>query len=131
DAQRHPRRRHQPLVLEQAPIPFRRPTAPHRHQLRLVEAVDHQQQDRDVEEREPEHDRGDIEPAEAFHRAASRCFSWFRWNKTIGTTSTSSSTTATAEATGQSRLLKNSPHSVLPIISVSEPPSRSGITNSP
>ena len=39
--------------------------------------------------------------------------------------------TATADATGQSRLLKNSSHSVLPIISVSEPPSRSGMTNSP
>ena len=39
--------------------------------------------------------------------------------------------TATAEASGQSRLAKNSFHSVLPIISVSEPPSRSGMTNSP
>ena len=45
--------------------------------------------------------------------------------------STSSRMTATADATGQSRLLKNSFHSVLPIISVSEPPSRSGMTNSP
>ena len=39
--------------------------------------------------------------------------------------------TATAEDTGQSRLAKNSFHSVLPIISVCEPPSRSGMTNSP
>ena len=39
--------------------------------------------------------------------------------------------TATAEDSGQSRLLKNSDHSVLPIISVSEPPRRSGMTNSP
>ncbi len=44
---------------------------------------------------------------------------------------TSSSSTATADETGQSRLLKNSFQSVLPIMSVSEPPSRSGITNSP
>ena len=36
-----------------------------------------------------------------------------------------------AEATGQSRLEKNSVHSVCPIISVCEPPSRSGMTNSP
>ena len=50
---------------------------------------------------------------------------------TIGTTRISSSTTATADATGQSRLLKNSLHMVLPIISVPEPPSRSGMTNSP
>ena len=39
--------------------------------------------------------------------------------------------TATADDTGQSRLEKNSFHSVLPIISVCEPPSRSGMTNSP
>ncbi len=38
---------------------------------------------------------------------------------------------AMADATGQSRLEKNSVHSVCPIISVSEPPSRSGMTNSP
>ena len=36
-----------------------------------------------------------------------------------------------AEATGQSLLAKNSIHSVCPIIRVSEPPSRSGMTNSP
>ena len=40
-------------------------------------------------------------------------------------------TTATAEAIGQSLLLKNSSHSTRPIISVSGPPSSSGITNSP
>src|SRR3546814_3881313 len=54
-----------------------------------------------------------------------------RWNRTIGMTSTSSRRTATAEESGQSRLLKNSLHSVLPIIRVSDPPSRSGMTNSP
>src|SRR5262245_18401613 len=42
-----------------------------------------------------------------------------------------SSTTATAEAMGQSRLEKNSVHTLWPIIGVSEPPSRSGMTNSP
>ena len=46
-------------------------------------------------------------------------------------TSRHSSTTATAEATGQSLLAKNSVQSVWPIISVCEPPSRSGMTNSP
>ncbi len=38
---------------------------------------------------------------------------------------------AVAEATGQSLLVKNSSHSVWPIISELEPASRSGITNSP
>jgi len=38
---------------------------------------------------------------------------------------------ATAEAIGQSRLLKNSCQSTFPIIKVSGPPSNSGITYSP
>ena len=42
-----------------------------------------------------------------------------------------SSAMATADATGQSLFWKNSVHSVWPIISASEPPSRSGMTNSP
>src|SRR4051794_20615788 len=42
-----------------------------------------------------------------------------------------SSTTASADATGQSRLPKNSSHSVCPIIAVDDEPSRSGMTNSP
>src|SRR3954470_22208213 len=42
-----------------------------------------------------------------------------------------SSTTASADATGQSRLPKNSSHSVCPIIAVEDEPSKSGMTNSP
>ena len=38
---------------------------------------------------------------------------------------------ATALATGQSRLLKNSSQSTRPIMSASGPPSSAGITNSP
>src|SRR4029078_11965521 len=38
---------------------------------------------------------------------------------------------ATAAATGQSLFWKNSVHRVWPIISAFEPPSRSGMTNSP
>ena len=45
--------------------------------------------------------------------------------------SRSSKTIATDEATGQSRLEKNSSQRTLPIIIVSEPPNREGITNSP
>src|ERR1700712_2853276 len=48
-----------------------------------------------------------------------------------GASSRTSSTTAVAEATGQSLLVKNSSHSVWPIIMRSEPASKSGITNSP
>ena len=55
----------------------------------------------------------------------------WRWKIAIGPTSSTSRQIATAEASGQSALVKNSSHSTLPIISVSVPPSRSGITNSP
>ncbi len=48
-----------------------------------------------------------------------------------GTMISSTITTATAEAIGQSLLLKNSSHITRPIISVCGPPSSSGITNSP
>src|SRR6185312_7806843 len=132
DADRNPRGIFQALIFKQGSVPFRRPAAPHRNQLGLVEAVDHEQQDWDVEKRKAERDCRGVEPGEAgSHRPASRSFCCWRWNRTIGMTSTSSSTTATAEASGQSRLLKNSLHKVLPIISVCEPPNRSGMTNSP
>ncbi len=49
----------------------------------------------------------------------------------MGMTRNSSSAIATALATGQSRLLKNSVHSTLPIISMPGSPSSDGITNSP
>src|ERR1043165_5002776 len=42
-----------------------------------------------------------------------------------------SSTAASADAAGQSRLPKNSSHSICPIIEVEDDPSRSGMTNSP
>ncbi len=49
----------------------------------------------------------------------------------IGTTRNTSIATATALATGQSRLAKNSFHNTRPIIAASGPPSISGMTNSP
>ena len=49
----------------------------------------------------------------------------------IGITRNSSSAMATALATGQSRLLKNSVQSTLPIISMPGSPSSDGMTNSP
>src|SRR5690606_27966561 len=108
---------------------------PYRRQPRAVEREQHQQQNRQVQERKAERQRTPPQPAVTAHRAhacrpsSRRC--WERLNRKIGSSSNSSITTATAEATGQLRLLKNSPHSTRPIISVSGPPSISGITNSP
>ena len=53
------------------------------------------------------------------------------WNSASGTRSSSTITQVTAEAIGQSVLLKNSFHITRPIISVLAPPSISGITYSP
>ncbi|KVF63498.1 hypothetical protein WJ15_13390 [Burkholderia cepacia] len=49
----------------------------------------------------------------------------------IGTSSSSTIVTVTADAIGQSMLLKNSSHITRPSISVFAPPSSSGITYSP
>ena len=49
----------------------------------------------------------------------------------IGSMTMASRTIAMAEASGQSRLAKNSFHNSRPTINVSDPPSRSGMTNSP
>src|SRR5882757_7341763 len=49
----------------------------------------------------------------------------------MGATNTSSKAMATALATGQSRLLKNSVHNTLPIINDSGGPNSAGITYSP
>ena len=103
-----------------SPYHLRREAAPDRDQPRLVEREDDQRQDRRVEEHEAERSacvsrnqdgRVLIAAASAPRRA------WKRWNSMIGTTSSSSMAIATAEATGQSRLVKNSSHSTRPIIS--------------
>ena len=63
--------------------------------------------------------------------ACSCCLTWLYWNSASGTRSSSTITQVTAEAIGQSVLLKNSFHITRPIISVLAPPSISGITYSP
>src|SRR5690606_22067963 len=83
------------------------------------EAVEDEERDRRVEEEIADPDKDAAHDAKARLRSAS------------GTPSSTSIETASAEATGQSRLMKNSSHSTLPIISVSGPPRRSGTTNSP
>lgn len=56
---------------------------------------------------------------------------WLYWKYTSGTSSSNTITHVTADAIGQSALLKNSFHITRPIISVLAPPSISGITYSP
>src|SRR5436309_11374265 len=76
-------------------------------------------------ERENPVTRGGHQPLPSNCRRCSRSYN------TSGPTSSTSNTTATADATGQSLLVKNSSHRLWPIISALEPASRSGITNSP
>src|SRR6266436_2989343 len=102
--------------------------APHRNQPRGVEGIDHEDDDRQVQKCQTEHQRGDVERGESILRAghqplpssSRRCS---RSYNTSGPTSSTSNTTATAEATGQSLLVKNSSHRVWPIISELEPAS--------
>src|SRR5690606_17267804 len=125
DPDRHPGRVQKLVVAEKLAVPPGREAAPDRDQLRLVEGVDDEEKDRQIEEGEAEGHRDDVEPRGAgVHGRPSRSArraSWF-WKMTIGITRMRRRTTATAEAIGQSRLLKNSAHRVLPIISVLDPP---------
>src|SRR5262249_22274556 len=120
------------FVMEQHAIPAGREPRPNRNQARTLERVEGKQQDRCVKEAKPQCQCHEPEPARCStpdHAACTR--SRNRWAARIGIVNIAISATATAAATGQSRLLKNSSHSTLPIIKVSGPPSRSGITNSP
>src|SRR5690606_6833792 len=83
------------------------------------DAVEDEERDRRVEEEIADPEKDAAHDAKARLRSAS------------GTPSSTSIETASAEATGQSRLMKNSSHSTLPIISGSGPPRRAGPTNSP
>src|SRR5699024_9818847 len=103
--------------------------APDGDQAAFIEGIDDQRDDRSVEEGKAEAERREEEPVAA-HQAPSRR-RLIRWNSMMGLTSTSSSAMATAAATGQSRLPKNSSQRTRPIIRLSGPPSREGITNSP
>ena len=108
--------------LKNSRVPAQRPAAPHRDQPRGVERIDHQDHDRQIQERQPQRQRGGVEgrqpvqraviaPAPAGGAAAGRTDQRHHQQH--------SSTTAAAEATGQSLLVKNSSHKVWPIISES------------
>src|SRR5262245_4207653 len=110
--------------------PDEREPCPHCDQPRLVERVDDHQSDRHVKKGVAERKGGEGEAGPTDH-LRSRLLACWRWNSTIGPTSRISKQIATAEASGQSPLVKNSSHSTLPIIRLRVPPSRSGMTNSP
>src|SRR5262249_42384421 len=133
DAYAHPGRLDHGLIVEELMVPAQRPAAPHRHQPRCVEGIDHEDHDRQIQEPEPERQRGDVEAGQPglSHQCASSCRRCSGSYRRSGTTRTRSSTMALAEATGQSLFMKNSSHKVWPIISESDPASRSGMTNSP
>src|SRR5690606_24968000 len=130
DLQRAHHRPHQLGVVQQAGVPAHRPPAPHGHQSRVVEGVDDQDDHRQVDEGQPDPQHY-VGEAPALHGLSSSSLAWLRLNRMMGISRMASMTTASDAATGQSRLLKNSCHSTLPIIRVSGPPSSSGITNSP
>src|SRR4051794_26734183 len=117
-------------------VPAQRPAAPNRDQPRVVEGIDHQDQNRQIEKRQPKRQRHDIEGRDFVRRTrhypglSSSCRCSRSYNKS-GATNSTSSTRATADATGQSLLVKNSSHSVWPIIMEFDPASKSGTTNSP
>ena len=125
-AEAQPARRASPRWRSRA-VPCGREARPHRDQPRVVERVGHHQRDRQVEEgvAEGQHATKAGGPGlaaplprllaleEQMGRPAARAADRHRGGG------------------GQSELGKNSSHSTLPIISVSVPPRRSGITNSP
>src|SRR5690606_28478702 len=117
-------------IVEQRRVPFERKTGPYGHQPAFVERKDHQRDDGQVEEGKAEHGE-DRNQRAASNRSFSTTASCARLSSTIGTSRMASMTMATAEATGQSRLAKNSSHSTRPIINVSAPPKSEGMTNSP
>src|SRR5262249_40899369 len=119
------------VVLEERLPPAEREASPHGHEPQIVERVDDHQADRQIEEGVAEHEDREGKARLAVHDPRSRLLACCRWDSAIGPTSRISRTIATADASGQSELVKNSSHSTLPIISVLVPPSRSGITNSP
>ena len=56
---------------QQRDVPARRPAAPDRDQPRGVERIDHQDRDRQIEERKAERDRGDVEDRGLAHQRSS------------------------------------------------------------
>src|SRR5205814_2537023 len=128
DAQAHERSIPDRLVLPELQVPTGRETRPHRHESRGIEGIDDQRDDGPVEKEVAEHEHGPGEDRAPAHGGSS---AMVRRIRAVGSAKSASMAMATAEAAGQSRLLKNSSQSTLPIISVSGPPRSSGITNSP
>src|SRR6185369_445833 len=109
--------------------PPRREAAPDGDQPAGVERVENQERDRRVEEAQAQDDACPTEGRGSPPHDST--FACWRWKRAIGMTRVANSTMATAEAAGQSRSAKNSVQMVRPSIKVFDPPSSSGITNSP
>src|SRR5690606_33663419 len=136
DLERQPGGAEQRAVVQQRAVPAQRETAPGRDQRRIVEREHHQAEDGGVQEEIPQPQRqaarGLVGPFHARPLCRASCWrTWLYWNSARGTSSNRTITHVTAEAMGQSALLKNSFHMTRPIIRVSAPPSISGMTYSP
>ena len=101
-------------VTRQHAVPFRRKSGPDRDHRRGVEGIDHQRDDREVEEGEAgDQHRGQRHAMRArCHVLAASSLASFRFlsqtSRMIGSSRNSTTAVATADAVGQSRLLKNS-----------------------
>src|SRR5208282_4491417 len=104
-------------------------SGPDRDQARGVEGIDHDRDDQPIKEQIAQAQHDQKEGRQALGHAAP--LAKRRRIFPIGQISSASIATATDAATGQSWLVKNSSHSTLPIIRLSGPPRRSGMTNSP
>src|SRR5690242_7906910 len=109
---------------------------PHGDEPGIDERKNHHRQDRHVQKDEPGYESAARQPLPSLHTVA-HLFSVAsarlsrRCNIRIGTTSSRSMKSATALATGQSRLRKNSSESTRPIMSWSVGPRSEGMTYSP
>src|SRR5262249_25345758 len=128
DLQAHERGIADRLVLPELDIPTHREARPDRHQPGSIEGTDDQRGDRAIEEQVAEAEHGPRQEGAGGQAGSAETK---RRISAIGSARSASIATATAEAAGQSWFSKNSSQSTLPIISVSGPPSSSGITNSP
>src|SRR5690606_17808139 len=111
-------------VAQQLAVPARREAAPYRGEPRVVERVDDHGHERHVQERVAERQDGKHEVRAPPHASPAISRTRLRCSSAIGTTSSTSSRIATADASGQSLFTKNSSNSTRPIMSDAGPPRR-------
>ena len=118
-------------IMEEFAVPAQRPAAPHRDQPRSVEGVDHEDDDRQYRNAKPSAsetmlNRDSVFIARGFIAPVQLAALQPIIQQPAAPPAAAASTTAAAEATGQSLLVKNSSHSVWPIISELEPAKQIG-----